>query len=225
MRLLPLFALIALAASDPSKPTAPRARSDAPDGVQEALDRSIVLKAEMVKSLPEAITQAKADLVNRKTGRIVAGQNSRGRAGYVFPDKDAKAKSIADAQGTIDALADTLAKAKDPKTIRIDWLREKDLHVGGIGKIRHAKVTQVVGDTQMLVAVNPADTGSGDGYLLGTKDFFIDGASTKDLEDGAEITSSTITFRITGTYRYQTAIGGTRTVLKLEPFKIRDWVK
>lgn len=85
--------------------------------------------------------------------------------------------------------------------------------VGQIGRLgtRRAKVVQVVDDRSMLIMP----------YLGGQQLLIlVRGASTAAVADGLMYAFPDV-FEVTGTHRYETVGGGSRTVLVIEPFDIK----
>ena len=109
------------------------------------------------------------------------------------------------------------------------------LSVGQIGipKISGVlKVFQVIDDTRVLMVPQTTETRVSVSTLglkatrtisaVTGEPLMFRGVSTKGLTDGQEIRELDQMFDVTGTERYRTVLGATKTVFVLQPFKVKD---
>lgn len=199
----------------------------------EVLQASEKLKTRLLATLPGEITTAKRDLARRKAGRITKSNsvgnpdrnNPAGPLVYTFARPEDKRVSVEEKSEEIARLEVKLAMARDPGAVPVPLAHEGEIQAGLIRRIACLKVSQVVDENSMI---GTAYLGFGDSetsYAPGQGvDVYVTGMSTAGITDGARIVGGSQAFQIAGAKRYETVIGGSRTVLELRPFDVEPWI-
>lgn len=91
--------------------------------------------------------------------------------------------------------------------------------VGDFGHVRNVEVLQVIGPGRMLVVYG--------GDVLTGQTLLVEGVDTTGVVDDDRLNIEPV-MEVTGTHRYNSALGAVRTVLKLEPMDldpIREYIR
>jgi hypothetical protein len=112
--------------------------------------------------------------------------------------------------------AERLELVKDDRAdrtsdVRVEPTNRLPLEVGGVGKLSGVEVLQVVDDDEMMVEY--AETR-----------LWLEGISTEGIADGVAGDLPGV-YLITGTKRYETAIGGLKTVFVAKRFAVHQYLR
>lgn len=120
----------------------------------------------------------------------------------------------------------TLRAKLIPTSVPID---ARDMSVGSVGQVDYAKLVQAWSDNDALALVGimvyesdrigPYDLPQPGGGRHIEKLVWLKGLDFKGKVDDEQISLDKYVFKITGTKRYETEDGGTKTVFVIEPYK------
>ncbi len=190
-------------------------------GHANALRFEFTIKDNEVEQVPKAFWAYVARCDKRcaeaiiETDREIADWKRRmdaSRTGYA-DTKFERDKQIAQMRPRLDSLQkNRAALLKYVRDAKNKWPRDLfpvaiELQQGSIGTLGDPRVFQISDDHQMII-----QTGAGVSIWLA-------GVSTKGIVDGAFINPAGL-FQITGTKRYDTAMGSQKTILLAEPLDI-----
>jgi hypothetical protein len=165
-----------------------------------------------IAELPEKIKKSEVLLRIVKRGAInpqLAAEKWIGdgpTAKVAFPSSEHKKKAEQSAQFMLDARRVRLKDLKAGDALAMPFLSYDNLKVGDIGRPEYGfNVNQIVDESNVIVK------------YVGETDLWLKGFDTKDLTDDSRI-NSVDCVRITGTKKYTTVTGASRTILLAEPF-------
>lgn len=162
-----------------------------------------------LKTAREALPKAKAFLSAERRSKAPRDADAQRE----------KKERVANAQYDVEKLERAIKalEANDPPYVsEVEW--QRSLRVGDIG--RHPtfmKIISIVDDDEMIVHL-------GGPRSLDPGPFWLKGFPTKNKADGAEFNITTC-IEVTGTTTYTNVAGGKATVLVIEPFDVRPFLK
>lgn len=209
------------AATTPQPSAPPKLKDDAPKEVREIYDRrDSILKfwrtgrqQELVAEL-KRLSKIRGTEVNPKTGTSVSWPDEN----YSFRTVEDKKRALATQTAVVERLK---AETERLKTAVIEPPFEQQLKVGTITFAWVSHINQVIDKNTVIAQLTPLQVWQlGSGRLMGApgiKEVWLTGCDTSSLVDDLD-TTTVIPIYITSTKTYQTAIGGTRTILRAERF-------
>lgn len=197
-----------------SKPLPPRLRDDAPDYVNAWWDRQPKLREERKAAIRDELAALKAETAAIENARVKKGEKSirtdRTKRVYTFPDVEAKRQALDEHLLRIRAAEDLLADMDN--RVVFDDAADVFLKVGTIAMLHEFKVKQVVDATTAMIGI-------------GHDDVWFSGVPTETMVDDREYQlNGGIPIAITGTTKYSTVTGSSRTILKAEVFRWSDYI-
>lgn len=226
-----LSSVAAFASNPASKPASPplKLKADAPDAARRAFEASEKLRKEVAREGAKLITLATEKLREVESARVERGSSSSvvthgSRHTYKFGTPEEKAEAIAKRKADLQKAKAGVAMARAGTLLLNDKLTAEEMSVGGVGEIFDMKVAQVINENSFLASVSAFSDKAGSGGRIERVDVIVRGMSTRKLVDGVEAKVDGQAFRIGGTERYVTVVGGSRTVLSMEPFDLEKWV-
>lgn len=155
-----------------------------------------------VKSLRESLEKAKRSSL----------RNGFALDGAAYLEQSRKDADIKSRQAMLVAAEEDLARLRDPTQPIHGDMQYGPPRGGDIGRIPGvAKVVQVIDETTMLANV----------YFLGETTVWLRGIDTAGVADGQELRiGNKIVFHVSGTKKYETALGASRTVHVVEPIDV-----
>lgn len=203
--------------------------ADAPDKYAAYRDACAKAKAALLADEHPAIARQKEMLKRAKVGRIDAtarGVTHEPATGKMsFPNADSKKRYIASAESKLAELSEKFStEAIKAKPLYLP-MPDKSMEVGLLGTIRGQTITvQIVDDTNMIVDWWRSVPDALKGMRVEKRWLWIEGYPTAGIVDGKEITID-VPMECTGTKRYDTVDGGTKTLFVLSPIpadKLKD---
>lgn len=162
------------------------------------------------KGYQKALPEAKRQLALVKRGRINSSRATISVAAngqYVFPDKEAKAKYVANHEKTVKECEDALALVKSGEFFIWSKL-ETPLAVGNVGRVDF-----------LLELVQKVDDNSARVSIAG-ETCFLDGIDLSKAADGTDFRTDVI-LEVTGTRTYKTVANAARTEFVVKPFDMK----
>jgi hypothetical protein len=159
----------------------------------------------------------------RARGTVIGG---RGRTTTLtFTSEESRAEFIRRTEANVANRRERIASLR-----AVDGMAYPDLplppNVGDLGLVRtqRAIARQVIGDTEALIEIDwpiPGATDLSGRPAWSQVTLLVRGVSTKGIADGRELALPQV-FEVTGTHRYTTVGGGTKTVLVIQPVDERQ---
>lgn len=203
-------------ASDGPKHQHWAATDDAPDGIHALVNSIPVKKGDAIRAMKNAVAEARRerDRVAKSPVRqiMVSGGDRFFGPTYKTDESDRAAK-----RASMDAITQKIIDLqKQIKTIENDdlWLPSEANNVaftvGSVGILPTLHITQIVDDGDLIGEA-------------GDQGFWLKGIDTKSLVDDKDYTFGQ-TVQVTGTKRYTTAMGSSRTVYLVEPIDLKRYL-
>jgi hypothetical protein len=216
MKRLPIALLLVLVASLVHAQDAER---------QKRLDafvaRSKTEKAQAIKRFSQRLTEAKTELSKIQRAKIIPSPLSDGKS-RTFGTKEDKLLAIKAQNDAIETLRLEKAEFEKPGFVYVPGMPNRDLKLGDMGMFPIGVVSvQIIDDENMLIE-HRWDTVGTKQFSRGTRHtqtLWAKGFSTKGLVDDAAMLRD-VCVEVTGTTKYDTPDGATRTVLVIEPLDL-----
>lgn len=183
----------------------PRLKADTPKDISTAIGD---FQKRRRDEFQRAIQSVKGNIQLLSQAKRARGKLSRSA-------RQSRLESIREKEQRLREAMERVERIADPKYVPEFFGPERGVKVGWIGRFpRNARILQVLNDHEVIVEANL--NGSDETvWLSGTDTAGLTDDKTVELEQP---------FRLTGTKTYQNALGGSRTVLRAEPFDIEEWL-
>lgn len=228
--------LIALVAAGPaSQPARRKLKSDTPEAVRKTWESSESRKAKLIADAKATVAKERKRLGLIQSGKVdtklrgveLEPTRDAGLFKFTFPSAKEKQDHIIGQKAEIASVEAALKEAESAEFVPEVATLQEDLHQDFIGKVRSAKVRQVVDDKSAIVSMvynvgSYTSTGR-QTFEQREVDLYLEGIDMAGIADGQGVGIGLIWIK--GTKRYATAGGSSRTILRAEPIRIDDYLE